>query len=218
MPLMPTPSERLRVLKAREWYIQHNRQRRFDESIFVPLETTQLWLCVADRTKQCHLTALSNTEAMSGLATPALKDDKGRDESSVTWFIYHKDKPTEQIGSIWLFQFSSPDARTASAMLGYTLAERARGKGFMSEALSAVIRFAFETLGLNRIEARVRWTNERSKGVVTRAGFKNVGVVRKGKWALGDTEGIEIVESEIWILTKGEWQAHLTGSFSNASL
>lgn len=215
---MPIPSDRLRLLKARERHLRQIRQRHFDESIFVPLETTQLWLCVVDRTKQCHLTTLSNTEDISGLVTPALNDDIPRGENSVTWFIYHKNKPAEHIGSIWLYQFSSPDTRTASAMLGYTLAVQARGKGYMSEALGAVMRFTFEMLGLNRIEARVRTTNERSKGVVTRAGFTNVGVVRKGKWAPGEIQGIEIVETEVWILTKADWETHLRGFISNASL
>jgi RimJ/RimL family protein N-acetyltransferase len=215
---MHTPLDRLRLQKAREKYLRHVRHRTFDESIFVPLETTQLWLCVVDRTKQCHLTTLANVEDMSGLVISALNDDIPRGENSVTWFIYHKNKPTEHIGSIWLYRFTSPDAKTSSAMLGYTLAVQARGKGYMSEALGAVMRFAFERLGLTRIEASVRSTNERSKGVVTRAGFTNVGVVRKAKWGPGDTKGIEIVETEVWILTKAEWQAHLTGFISNASL
>jgi RimJ/RimL family protein N-acetyltransferase len=103
-------------------------------------------------------------------------------------------------------------------MLGYTLSEKARGKGYMSEALGAALGFAFEKLGLQRIEARVRSSNERSKAVVQRASFKNIGIVRKGKWGLGESKGIEIVELEVWILVKEDWMAHLKGFVSHASL
>src|SRR5271167_1758096 len=157
---MNSPQAQLRLQKARLELLQFNRQRRFDEKIFVPLETTQLWLCAADKTKACHLTALAANELV---VASAGKDEKAKDENSVTWLIYHKDNPAEQIGSVWLFQFSTSDAKIASAMIGYTLTEAVRGKGYMSEALGAVLRFAFEKLGLQKVEARVRITNERSK-------------------------------------------------------
>lgn len=88
----------------------------------------------------------------------------------------------------------------------------------MSEALSGVMQFTFEKLRLEKIEARVRITNERSKGVVRRAGFKYIGNIRKGKWGLGDNTGIEIVEQEVWNLTKEDWEAHLQGSVTTANL
>jgi RimJ/RimL family protein N-acetyltransferase len=211
---MNSPQAFLRLQKARETRLQLARQRRFDESIFVPIETPHLWLCAVDKTKSCHL----STAFVDKVSVAALKDDKLKDENSVTWFIYHKDNPVEQIGSIWLFEFSTTDAKVASAMIGYTLSEKARGKGYMSESLGAVIGFAFEKLGLQKLEARVRSTNERSKGVVQRASFKNIGVIRKGKWGLGEAKGIEIVELEVWILTKEDWAAHLRGLIGHASL
>jgi RimJ/RimL family protein N-acetyltransferase len=212
---MNSPQAQLRLQKARHERLQFNRQRRFDEKIFVPLETTQLWLCAADKTNACHLTALA-TNKLS--VASAGKDEKAKDENSITWFIYHKDNPAEQIGSVWLFQFSTSDAKIASAMIGYTLSETARGKGYMSEALGAVLRFAFEKLGLQKIEARVKITNERSKAVVQRASFKPAGIVRKGKWGFGENQGIEIVELEVWILAKEDWIAHLNGLVGHASL
>jgi len=212
---MQSAQAHLRLQKAREERLQYNRQRRFDDKIFVPLETTQLWLCAADKTKSCHLSALA-LDTLS--VASAGKDEKARDENSVTWFIYHKNNPTVQIGSVWLFQFSSTDAKIASAMIGYTLSENARGKGYMSEALGAVLGFAFEKLGLAKVEARVRTSNERSKAVAQRASFKNIGTVRKGKWALGELSKVEIVELEVWILTKQDWMIHLQGLVGNASL
>jgi RimJ/RimL family protein N-acetyltransferase len=211
---MNSPQAHLRLQKARETRLQLARQRRFDESIFVPLETPHLWLCAVDKTKSCHL----SSALVDNASIAALKDDKLKDENSITWFIYHKDNPVKQIGSIWLFDFSTTDVKIATAMIGYTLAETARGKGYMSESLGAVIGFAFEKLGLHKLEARVRSTNERSKAVIQRAFFKNVGVVRKGKWGLGEARGIEIVELEVWILKKEDWAEHLEGLIGHASL
>jgi RimJ/RimL family protein N-acetyltransferase len=212
---MNSAQSQLRLQKAREVLLEHKRRRSFDETTFETLQTAQLWLCAADKTKACHLTALAES---NGAVSAALKEDKAKDEHSVTWFIYHKDKPTEQIGSIWLFQFSSSGAKIATAMIGYTLSETARGRGYMSEALGAVSQFAFEKLGLQKIEARIRISNERSKAVVQRAGFKPTTIVRKGKWGLGEYQGIEIVELEVWILSKAEWQARLQGSVNGANL
>jgi hypothetical protein len=33
-----------------------------------------------------------------------------------------------------------------------------------------------------------------------------MGVVRQGKWALGDDKGIQIMESEVWTLGKEDWE------------
>ena len=147
---MNSPQAHLRLQKDRETRLAHARRRSFDETIFVPLKTAHLWLCAADKSKACHLTA-----ALTDGATVAAHklEEKAQDETSIIWFIFHKDNPTEQIGSIWLFQFSSLDAKIASAMLGYILSPSAWGKGYMSEALGAVIAFAYETLGLQKIEA-----------------------------------------------------------------
>jgi RimJ/RimL family protein N-acetyltransferase len=210
---MNSAQSHLRLQRQREQYLHHRRLRKFDATLFVPLATPQLWLCVADRKQTCHLTAaagVNNGESMSGLTISAIKDEKNRDENTITWFIYHKDNPTEQIGSIAFFNFSTLDAKISSATLAYTLSETSRGKGYMSEALGAVLQFGFEKLGLQKIEARVRTTNDRSKAVVQRAGFKSVGNVRKGKWGL--EKDIEIVELEVWTLTNKDWEAHLRGA------
>ena len=205
---MCSPQVQKRLQQARQKYIQHARQRRYDQTIFVPLETPRLWLCAPDRNGSCHLTTYPNprTEPVYRSVIGPSKDDKHREENEVYWYIYHKDHPLAQIGSISLFQFTSADAKIASAMLGYTIHEEHRGKGYMSEALGAILGFAFEKLGLQRVEARVRTTNDASRSVVQRAGFKVMGVVRQGKWALGDDKGIQIMESEVWTLGKEDWE------------
>jgi RimJ/RimL family protein N-acetyltransferase len=146
------------------------------------------------------------TDATYGSVVGPSREDKHREENEVYWYIYHKDYPLERIGSISLFQFTSAGAKVASAMLGYTIHEGHRGKGYMSEALVAIVAFAFDKLGLHKVEARVRTTNDASRAVVQRVGFKIMGTVRQGKWALGDDKGIQIMESDVWILGKEDWE------------
>lgn len=59
-----------------------------------------------------------------------------------------------------------------AAYLGYDLDRGAEGKGFMSEALQAVVSYAFDTMGLHRLMANYMPTNERSGRVLRRLGFR----------------------------------------------
>jgi len=75
-----------------------------------------------------------------------------------------------------------------AASLGYALDKDAEGKGLMAEALQAVIAFAFDDLGLHRIEADHLPENERSAKVLARLGFRIEGyaerflLMRDGQW------------------------------------
>lgn len=48
----------------------------------------------------------------------------------------------------------------------------------MSEALRAIITFAFETMGLTRIEAVVDPGNAKSQGILRKLGFTHEGTLR----------------------------------------
>ncbi|WP_434599100.1 GNAT family N-acetyltransferase [Streptomyces sp. A5-4] len=56
--------------------------------------------------------------------------------------------------------------------LGYGAFAHAAGRGLMSEALGLVLRHAFETLGLHRLEANIQPGNKGSIALVRRAGFR----------------------------------------------
>jgi ribosomal-protein-alanine N-acetyltransferase len=67
----------------------------------------------------------------------------------------------------------------ASAGLGYELGRPYWRQGFMSEALRAVIRFGFERLGLNRIQALVMPGNAASASLLQSLGFQDEGLLRE---------------------------------------
>ncbi len=71
--------------------------------------------------------------------------------------------------------------------LGYALAERHQGKGYMFEALEAANAYIFEELRLHRIMANYMPHNERSGDLLKRLGFKVEGRADKllrinGRW------------------------------------
>ena len=62
-----------------------------------------------------------------------------------------------------------------SAYLGYWGYAPTGGRGLMTEALRAAARYAFDELGLHRVEANVQPGNVRSIALVQRAGFAKEG-------------------------------------------
>ena len=67
-----------------------------------------------------------------------------------------------------------PDHEKAS--FGYVLNRQYWGKGYMTEALSAVLKLCFEKLELNRVEATHYTGNEGSGKVMAKCGMKLEGI------------------------------------------
>jgi ribosomal-protein-alanine N-acetyltransferase len=65
--------------------------------------------------------------------------------------------------------------RFQSASLSYGAFAGAAGRGYMSEGLSLVLRFAFGELRLHRLEASIQPANQASLALVRRQGFRREG-------------------------------------------
>ena len=73
------------------------------------------------------------------------------------------------------------------ATIGYWIGAPYARQGYMTEAIGAVVRYAFTTLDMSRIEAACLPDNAASRGVLERAGFKYEGVAQSylqinGRW------------------------------------
>ena len=66
-----------------------------------------------------------------------------------------------------------------SATLGYWMGIHHAGKGHMQKAVPALLRFAFDSLRLERVEAATLPHNERSKHLLIKSGFTEEGYARK---------------------------------------
>ena len=62
--------------------------------------------------------------------------------------------------------------------IGYWLAEEHQGRGLMTRAVEAVTDYAFDELGLNRVEIQVGTGNAKSRAIPERLGFRQEGVLR----------------------------------------
>lgn len=86
---------------------------------------------------------------------------------SLFWAITTDGKPG-MIGAISLWNFSD-DLLTAE--VGYSLHPDFQNQGIMNEALGAVLKFGFDTLHFQTIEAFTNRWNEPSKRMLLRNGF-----------------------------------------------
>lgn len=64
------------------------------------------------------------------------------------------------------------------ATISYFLSPDYWGRGLMTEALKAILKYGFETMELNRIDAHVMVGNEQSVNVLLRCGFSYEALLR----------------------------------------
>ncbi|MCG9722008.1 GNAT family N-acetyltransferase [Shewanella sp. Isolate7] len=74
-----------------------------------------------------------------------------------------------------------------AANLGYSVAERYQGQGYMTEALSALLDWVFDEVGLNRVMANYMPHNLSSARLLERLGFEREGYAKAylkiaGQW------------------------------------
>ncbi len=87
------------------------------------------------------------------------------------------------IGTCGFYSWDTPNAR---AELGYDLAKAYWGRGIMTEAVRAAVRWAFEQLHVNRIQATVMVGNAGSARVLEKCGFRREGTLRAYKICRGE--------------------------------
>lgn len=101
------------------------------------------------------------------------------------------------VGTVSLFNFAQPSGR---AEIGYILARHAWGRGFMHEALTALVSYAVGQLGLRRLEADIDPRNHRSATSLARLGFKQEGCLRE-RWVVAG----EVSDSALYGLLARDW-------------
>ena len=97
-------------------------------------------------------------------------------------FVIERKADERVIGTIG---FMSYDADNLLVEVGYSLAREAWNRGYMSEALAEVIRYAFETLRIHRVEAFHDAENPASGRVMEKCGMHREGVLRGRVWNKG---------------------------------
>ncbi|MEQ8365083.1 MAG: GNAT family protein [Roseicyclus sp.] len=104
--------------------------------------------------------------------------------NAVPLFITRRSDET-LLGAITLDNIRRGPAQ--SATLGYWIGQSHARKGFMREAIDAVVHYAFRVQDLSRVEAACLPENAASRGVLEKSGFKYEGVAQSylqinGRW------------------------------------
>lgn len=101
------------------------------------------------------------------------------------------------IGFMWI----QPD--NAAAEVGYSLARDHWGEGIMTEALRAVIAYAFDNLRLNRVEAIHELDNPASGAVMRKCGMRHEGRLRQKLFNKG-----RFVDVDLYAIVRGDPQTY----------
>lgn len=159
---------------------------------FQNIETERLLLRRLDATDAEEVLALrSNPETMKYIPRPLAKttedalqhiamiEDKIVNNTGINWGITLKGNP-KIIGIIGHYRISMENHR---AEIGYMSFPEHNGKGFMSEAIKAVVAYGFEQMNLHSIEAIIDPDNIASERVLQKNGF---------------VKEAHILENELW--------------------
>ena len=137
---------------------------------------------------------LEDREAAQGL----LEDIHGkfRRRTYFQWGVARREDDLV-MGTCTLFHLDLDNRR---AEIGYALGREHWGKGYMGEALGALLGFAFGELGLHRLEADVDPRNAASIKSLERLGFRQEGYLRE-RWIVNG----EIQDALFFGLLRREW-------------
>lgn len=115
----------------------------------------------SERARADRFVAVSHRMAEEGTGA-RLAIDRGADGAFVGWCA-----------------LTGWDADNRSAELGYVLDAAMWGHGYATEAARAVLRWAFDTLDLNRVQAETDTRNVASARVLEKIGFVREGTLRE---------------------------------------
>jgi len=175
-------------------------------SPFPQLETTRLILraCLATDA-QLIMDLRSDPRVLSYMDTAAFtsidqaqkfvdqKIEDWKNAKGISWVITLKaDKSA--IGDITYWRIMAKDHR---AEIGYSLKPEYWQKGYMTEALTTILQWGFQTLGLHSVLADINPHNSASRNLLQKVGFEKEGYLKENYYFNG-----QYLDSEIYGLTE----------------
>lgn len=105
----------------------------------------------------------------------------------------------DPVGYVWAFAI---DDVAGHAQIGYWITESERGQGYATEAVDLLAEWAFVDRGLHRLQAHAFESNDASKRVLEKTGFKREGTLREHYKTAG-----EHIDAVVYGLVADEWDA-----------
>ena len=104
--------------------------------------------------------------------------------------------------AVGIFQIRETEPGFGTAEWGFAIGSPYWGTGIFQEGAQLVITFAFETIGVHRLEARAAVKNGRGNGALRKIGAVQEGILRKSFLRNG-----EYLDQVLWSILDEDWQA-----------
>ena len=141
-------------------------------------------------------------EPVSEVSVQHMLDRMARDRSAGVAFTYVITIPATR-ALVGLVQTRQIDLSWESAEWECTLAPSWRGTGVFFETARLVGSFAFGTVGVHRLEARVLLQNGRANGALRKLGAVQEGILRESM-----RRGNDYLDQVLWSVLKEDWGEH----------
>jgi len=109
--------------------------------------------------------------------------------------------------AIGIFQIRSTEPGFGTAEWGFALGSPFWGTGVFQEGAELLVTFAFEQVGVHRLEARAAIRNTRGNGALRKIGAVAEGLLRKSFLKNG-----EYLDQALWTILEEDWRSRKTGS------
>jgi ribosomal-protein-alanine N-acetyltransferase len=103
--------------------------------------------------------------------------------------------------AVGIFQVRALDAQFSTAEWGFALGSDYWGRGLFTQAARMVMAFAFEQIGVNRLEARALAANDRANGALRKVGARQEAVLRQSMPKDGCLH-----DEHLWAIVETDWR------------
>src|SRR5262249_610677 len=155
------------------------------------------------------------TEEVSRFISPPPRTVEGF-ERFITWTIRQRELgqyvcfavvPRGSDRAIGLFQVRTLDSDFTSAEWGFAIAYEYWGTGVFVDGARLVVDYAFEVVGVRRLEARAALKNGRGNGALQKIGAVPEAVLRRSFLRHGEylDQALWTILAEDWLAAKAVW-------------
>ena len=109
--------------------------------------------------------------------------------------------------AIGLFQVRQLEPGFATAEWGFAMGSAYWGSGMFLDGAQIVVDFAFQVLGVHRLEARAAVKNGRGNGALRKVGATQEGLLRRSFLRNG-----EYLDQTLWTILASDWRASRVNS------
>jgi ribosomal-protein-alanine N-acetyltransferase len=103
--------------------------------------------------------------------------------------------------AVGIFQVRALDASFSTAEWGFALGSAFWGRGLFRQGAELVMAFAFDQIGVNRLEARAMAANERANGALRKVGARKEAVLRQSM-----AKGGQLHDEHLWAIVETDWR------------